>query len=67
MASSSLVDFGQQHVTKGLGRVVEDVFEKGEGSYVTMKSGRKFLDFTCGIAVTNLGASRLFLPTRVKS
>lgn len=54
-SSSSLVSFGQQHVTKGLGRVVEDVFEKGEGSYVTMKSGRKMLDFTCGIAVTNLG------------
>lgn len=54
-SSSSLVSFGQQHVTQGLERVVEDVFEKGEGSYVTMKSGRTMLDLTCGIALTNLG------------
>ena len=60
MASSSqshasLVEFGQRHVTKGLGRVVEAVITKGEGSYVTLGDGRKMLDFTCGIGVTNLG------------
>ncbi|ETW80968.1 hypothetical protein HETIRDRAFT_445332 [Heterobasidion irregulare TC 32-1] len=53
--SASLVDFGKQHVTNGLGRLTEDVFEKGTGSWVTMKSGRRILDFTCGIGVTNLG------------
>ncbi|THH07795.1 hypothetical protein EW146_g9204 [Bondarzewia mesenterica] len=53
--SASLVDFGRQHVTRGVGRLTEDVFDKGEGSYVTMKSGRRLLDFTCGIGVTNLG------------
>ncbi|KAI0044978.1 acetylornithine aminotransferase [Auriscalpium vulgare] len=52
---SSLVEFGQRHVTKGLGRITEDVFQKGEGSWVTMASGRRILDFTCGIGVTNLG------------
>jgi len=31
------------------------MFAKGEGSWVTMHSGRKLLDFTCGIGVTNLG------------
>lgn len=28
---------------------------KGEGSYVVYDDGRKMLDFTCGIGVTNLG------------
>ncbi|KAF8955711.1 acetylornithine aminotransferase [Flammula alnicola] len=28
---------------------------KGEGSYVVYDDGRRMLDFTCGIAVTNLG------------
>ena len=59
--SASLVDFGKQHVTNGLGRLTEDVFEKGTGSWVTMKSGRRILDFTCGIGVTNLGASLCLL------
>jgi 4-aminobutyrate aminotransferase len=50
-----LVDFGQKHVTKGLARQVEGVIVKGEGSYVTYGDGRRFLDFTTGIGVTNLG------------
>ena len=57
MAAQSLVDFGKQHVAAGLGRVVNDaVIESGQGSYVTLSDGRTVLDFTCGIAVTNLGA-----------
>ena len=28
---------------------------KGDGSYVDYSDGRRFLDFTCGIGVTNLG------------
>lgn len=55
----SLVAFGEKHVTKGLPKLTQDVFDKGEGSWVTMKSGKKLLDFTCGIGVTNLG--ELFL------
>ncbi|KAI0085168.1 pyridoxal phosphate-dependent transferase [Irpex rosettiformis] len=51
----SLVAFGQKHVTKGLGRQVEGVMVKGEGSYVTFGDGKRFLDFTSGIGVTNLG------------
>ncbi|HJQ57683.1 MAG TPA: aspartate aminotransferase family protein [Vineibacter sp.] len=30
-------------------------FERGEGSYLTATDGRRFLDFTSGIAVNNLG------------
>ncbi|KAI0315223.1 acetylornithine aminotransferase [Amylostereum chailletii] len=55
MSTAPLVEFGQRHVTKGLGRMTEDVFAKGEGSWVTLQSGRRILDFTCGIGVTNLG------------
>lgn len=52
---ASLIQFGQKHVTKGLGRQVEGVITKGAGSYVTFGDGKEFLDFTSGIGVTNLG------------
>jgi len=44
---------------------MEDVFEKGDGSWVTMRSGQKLLDFTSGIGTTNLGVSggRLLSPS----
>jgi 4-aminobutyrate aminotransferase len=54
-SSDSLVEFGQKHVTKGLGRVAEGIMCKGQGSYVTFEDGKRMLDFTCGIAVTGLG------------
>ncbi|KAG1752951.1 pyridoxal phosphate-dependent transferase [Suillus lakei] len=54
-SADSLVAFGQQHVTRGLGRLTEAVMAKGEGSYVTFEDGRRMLDFSCGIGVTNLG------------
>ncbi|KAK7687005.1 hypothetical protein QCA50_009504 [Cerrena zonata] len=52
---ASLVEFGQKHVTKGLGRQLEAVITKGSGSYVSISDGREMLDFTSGIGVTNLG------------
>lgn len=55
MAVSQLAQFGVKHVAKGVGRLTTHVFESGAGSYVTTTEGRKLLDFTCGIAVTNLG------------
>jgi len=51
----ALREFGQRHVTKGLGRISEGIMIKGEGSYVKYDDGRKMLDFTCGIGVTSLG------------
>ena len=54
-SSDSLVAFGQQHVTRGLGRLTEAVMAKGEGSYVSFEDGRTMLDFSCGIGATNLG------------
>ncbi|KAH8119157.1 acetylornithine aminotransferase [Phellopilus nigrolimitatus] len=57
MASSAetLLQIGDKHVTKGLGRLTEAIITNGEGSYVTLHDGRKMLDFTCGIGVTSLG------------
>lgn len=54
-SADSLLQIGSKHVTKGLGRLTEAIIVKGEGSYVTLHDGRKMLDFTCGIGVTNLG------------
>ncbi|PFH46456.1 hypothetical protein AMATHDRAFT_7785 [Amanita thiersii Skay4041] len=50
-----LYNFAIRHITKGLGRITEGLMVKGNGSYVLYEDGRKFLDFTCGIGVTNLG------------
>jgi 4-aminobutyrate aminotransferase len=55
MSVSKLAQFGIQHVAKGIGRLSTEVLESGAGSYVTTTEGRKMLDFTCGIGVTNLG------------
>ncbi|KXN84383.1 5-aminovalerate aminotransferase DavT [Leucoagaricus sp. SymC.cos] len=51
----ALRELGAKHVTKGLGRVTEGIMTKGKGSYVYYDDGRKMLDFSCGIGVTNLG------------
>jgi 4-aminobutyrate aminotransferase len=55
MSLSKLAQFGTKHVAKGIGRLSQEVLESGAGSYVTMTEGRKMLDFTSGIGVTNLG------------
>ena len=55
MSVSKLAQFGIQHVAKGIGRLSTEVLESGAGSYVTTTEGRKMLDFTSGIGVTNLG------------
>jgi 4-aminobutyrate aminotransferase len=54
-STGSLQQFGEKHVTKGLGRLTEGIMSKGTGSYVTFEDGRRMLDFTCGIGVTGLG------------
>lgn len=48
-------EFGKQHVTHGLGRLKEEVMVKGEGVWLWNADGEKYLDFTAGIGVTNLG------------
>ena len=53
--AENLHAFGAKHITKGLARITEGIMTKGEGSYVLYDDGRRMLDFTCGIGVTNLG------------
>ena len=48
-------EFGRQHVTNGLGRLKDHVMVKGEGLNLYTSEGEKYLDFTAGIGVTNLG------------
>lgn len=48
-------DFGKTHVTHGLGRLKDLVVTRGSGLDVYTADGSKFLDFTSGIGVTNLG------------
>ena len=42
------------------------VFEFGQGSWLTTVSGRKFLDFASGIAVTALGHGHPHLVKALK-
>lgn len=55
MATTQLAKFGVQHVARGVSRLTNEVITSAKGSYVTMDSGRKLLDFTTGIGVTGLG------------
>src|SRR5574340_1707024 len=43
------------HLSPVWSRIVDLEAERGEGSYIYTTDGRKLLDFTCGIGVTNTG------------
>lgn len=43
------------HMSPVWGRLFDFVAERAEGSYIYTEDGRRLLDFTCGIAVTNTG------------
>lgn len=55
MAATNLVKFGERYVAKGLGRLTNSVISRGQGSYLFMEDGKKYLDFTTGIGVAGLG------------
>jgi 4-aminobutyrate aminotransferase len=46
---------GFDHVAPVWTRYTDFVVTHGEGSYLYARDGRRYLDFTCGIAVTNTG------------
>lgn len=46
---------GQQHISPVWSRVTDIVVDRGEGAYVFDVDGNRYLDFTCGIGVTNTG------------
>ncbi|KAJ3011333.1 hypothetical protein HKX48_006905, partial [Thoreauomyces humboldtii] len=54
-ATTDLLAFGSRHVGKGISRMTETIWSKGQGSWITSSEGKRYLDFTCGIGVTNLG------------
>ncbi len=45
----------RNHVSPVWSRSAEILVERGEGAYLFTTDGRKLLDFTCGIGVTNTG------------
>ncbi|CAO3608392.1 unnamed protein product [Mucor hiemalis] len=61
---SKLAQFGKKHIAHGIGRSTELVIEKAKGTYVYTTEGKKYLDLTTGIGVTNTGHCH---PTVVKA
>lgn len=56
--SAKLAQFGKRHIARGIGRSTELVIEKAKGTYVWSVEGKKYLDLTTGIGVTNTGKQR---------
>lgn len=52
---STLYSENFPHMSPVWGRIFDFVAERAEGSYIYTTDGRKLLDFTCGIGVTNTG------------
>jgi 4-aminobutyrate aminotransferase len=57
---SKLTQFGKKHIARGIGRSTELVIDKAKGTYVYAVDGKKYLDLTTGIGVTNTGKFRIY-------
>lgn len=55
MPTNTLYEQNFPHMTPAWSRIFNFVAERAEGSYIYTDDGRQFLDFTCGIGVTNTG------------
>ena len=55
MPTNNLYQDNFPHMSPVWGRIFNFVAERAEGSYIYTEDGRKLLDFTCGIGVTNTG------------
>lgn len=54
----NLLKQAQSHLARGIGRLSDDILvNRALGSYVYTSDGKKYLDFTTGIGVANLGHS----------
>jgi len=49
------MSYDTRHLSPVWSRITDIVVERGEGAYLYDVHGRCYLDFTCGIAVTNTG------------
>jgi 4-aminobutyrate aminotransferase len=45
------------HITPVWGRIFSVMVDHGQGAYLFDVEGKRYLDFTCGIGVTNTGHS----------
>lgn len=52
-----------QHMVAGVGQLTPVIAEKASGSWIYGRDGKKYLDFCCGIGVTNLGHCHPKVPT----
>lgn len=55
MSPSTLYEQNFPHMTPAWSRIFNFVADRAEGSYIYTDDGRRLLDFTCGIGVTNTG------------
>lgn len=55
MATNQLYTDNFPHMTPAWSRIFNFVADRAEGSYIYTDDGKKLLDFTCGIGVTNTG------------
>jgi 4-aminobutyrate aminotransferase len=55
MKNESLEKRASKVLSPALAHYTNLEVEKGRGAYLISKTGKKYLDFACGIAVTNLG------------
>jgi 4-aminobutyrate aminotransferase len=55
MATNTLYEQNFPHMSPVWTRIFNFVADRAEGSYIYTDDGRKLLDFTCGIGVTNTG------------
>jgi len=55
MSQNQLYTENFPHMTPAWSRIFNFVADRAEGSYIYTDDGRRFLDFTCGIGVTNTG------------
>ena len=53
--ATQLYEDNLSHMSPVWGRIFNFVAERAEGSYIYTTDGRRLLDFTCGIGVTNTG------------
>lgn len=55
MTANTLYQENFSHMSPAWSRIFNFVADRAEGSYIYTDDGRKLLDFTCGIGVTNTG------------
>src|SRR5574338_901875 len=55
MDTQQLYTENYSHMSPAWSRIFNFMAERAEGPYIYTSDGRKFLDFTCGIGVTNTG------------